>query len=668
MRGAFFMRKTKRKSEYYVGDRSVKYDAESQLEQFQTEFENDKNHYDRTRFDHFERVYRGSGITKANRNAGGYASKQANVVRNITSELIESKVDVSVPTLKVDAAKPEMQDQAQMIQDKILSDMRQLHFNKEIDVNERNTYMHGIAVSVLNWNANLGAHEYIGEKELITYHPKQVIPQHNVYDIDKMTHIHLVSNMTKNQIKLEYGVDVKSGDYDAAFNSIDTIDGPGGADDGDVLTVVTRYYKDADGDIGKAVWCGSEVLSDLPKYYYPRVMHCKQCGYDNAQGVKKCKECGSTRLTHKVLTTMVVDEDLELEPLSKPQTRKEVRPGSDGQAAGIEEVTRNVIFQRTVKKGTEVPLPVPKMFPIAVRINVPYNFRFPGRSDVELINDLQESHKKVLHRTERKLLDSGGVVLLPKGLKKQITNDVYSVVEGKIAEINNARVLDTQTNIHSDLMYVRELYDQARQTIGITPSFQGQGDPSALSGRAKQIQISQASNILQTPTRNKYRYYQRIFQLMFYFDLCFSQEERPYVVKDATGKTAHREYNRLELLREDAAGQWYFCTDFLFEAERGSEIPTDKHFLYQEITRMAQSQMIDQTQFWQILSAIDFPTARQIYEKLVAAKVDPTEAVLGTLQGLLQQNGPDSIVQFLEAPLDKQVALIQQITQEGAKP
>ena len=45
-------------------------------------------------------------------------------------------------------------------------------------------------------------------------------------------------------------------------------------------------------------------------------------------------------------------------------------------------------------------------------------------------------------------------------------------------------VCDMQANIAQDMAYLAQIYEEARQVIGITDSFQGRQDRTATSGKA----------------------------------------------------------------------------------------------------------------------------------------------------------------------------------------
>jgi hypothetical protein len=645
------------KIEYLVDGEMYELGGDELFEQLRRDFYHDKGQYNNEDiFDMFERVYRGTSITQKNVNSkSNQPIKQTNVVRNLTSEFIEAKVDTSVPIPVVKSLRPGMDDQAKMIQEKIISDMASLPMDRMADYNERTTYINGMTPALVTWDMSLGLHDELGEKKILDYHPKQVIPQENVFKVQEMQRIHFMDSKTKDAIQREYNITLSSSgeqypDINIVERQKNETDATGSSKD--KVTQVTTFYRDKDGDIGKMSWAVNTILEDVPKYYYPRVAKCPKCENEYPQGTKKCK-CGSKKLRTNIQTTITIKEDLFLPPISYPQTTKEiVRNLETGEILSVIDVTKTIVKERTVPKGTKVPIPVPKIFPISIRRNVPYNFSFRGRSDVELIQPLQESYKKIASRMEEKLLSSNFLVYVPDKLNIDISNDVVTVVKGSPQLFSQIKTFNIQAPIQSDLVALQQLYQEAQTTIGITPSFQGKYDSSAKSGKAKEIQVMQTQNVMGAPIKNKLIFYSDLFKIMFWFDLNFTQEERPYFTIDSKGDTIYKSFNKFNLLLQDKAGEWYFNTDFIFSASRTEEIPTDKQYIYQQILGFYQSGALTVEQLWQLLAGVGFPIAEKILEQ--ANQQDKRVQLLELLKTL----PPEILLEFLSAPTDE---LIQEL-------
>jgi hypothetical protein len=597
---------------YSIQGREEKLNSENRLEYWKVKFSEAYAQFDPDEFDDFENVYRGTHETTKNVNStSNQAVKKTNNVPNITFEIIETQVNNQTPNASIVSMKPGFSTQAKMIQEKINSDLTQMATKKMSDINERNTYIHGMDPVSMNWNRTLGTHEYVGEKEFVHYHPKQFIGQPGVYEVEEMDYYFLAGSTTKQSILREYGIDVteESEEY-PDLRRIEDEKGDSVATN-EIVTEIVCYYKDDDGDRGKFVWAGSKPLEDLPKYFYPRVMQCKDCGYESPQGTKECPECGSKKLIKKIETYETVQEDIILSPI-RYKTKQYVLTDA-GQAVPLE---KEVVIERQLKAGDKIRIPAPKFYPISIRINTPVNFQLRGRSDVETIRDQQETIKKTWSRVEEKIDLAPAIITIPEGLKKQVTNTVYDVYRGKPQDLQGVEIKDLQANISQDVNFALNNIDLAKNIAGITPSYQGQYDSSAKSGRAKEVQVQQTAGRLQSKVENRFDFWAKLFKIMFYFDILFTSEERPYAAKDIYGDLQYKNYNKYELLMRDAAGNWYYNTDFIFKADMGGDIPNNKAFLYDHMTMAAQSGMVTPPQYWEVLAKLGFPEADNILEQM----------------------------------------------------
>lgn len=629
-------------------------------------FETAAANYDVEVFDTFEALYRGTHETTREVNSQEQgATAKSNLVRNISYELVESQINTDVPMPVVKPRKPGFENQAKMVQEKIISDFNVLKIDKIIDKSERDTYAHGFSILLLTWDIESGTHEFMGEKDFVLKHPKQFIPQVGIYDVQDMDYFFLLSNMTRETVKRVYGVDVDSlsSEYkkynelgDMATTSIDTaLETEKDADDSESIAVVTCYYKDDDGDVCKFVWAGDEVIEDYPKYYYPRVEACQACGYENPAGTEECLECGSPDLKEEIITEEVFYEDVELEPIAYKKPVKRI----DGDMV-ISDFEDKVAV-RLVPEGTRIPLPVSKKYPLIIRYNIPLNFSIRGRSDIETIRDQQESIKKVYARMERKVLMAPVIIGMHRDLQKEPDNEIYEVYKGTPDELSSIFKYDLSASIREDLEFSEKLYQDAKSVLGITDSFQGKYDPSAKSGVAKEKQITQAAGRLQSKIKNKFTFFEDLFEMMFLFDLMFTKEERYYYTQDRDGKDEYRFFNKHDLLVQDNAGEWYYNTDFFFGSEVGEQESTEKKETFEILLTLANSKLIEPVQMWQILAFIGFPVANKILEQLQNNE-DPSQYMAMVLE-VLSNMSPEERDAFLQQPIEEQLMLLQEALQ-----
>lgn len=628
--------------------------------------------FDKEMFDQFELAYRGTHQTTANVNSTSEKTpKKTNVVRNIIFELIESQINTDVPEPQVISRKPGFQDQAEMIEQKIKSDLYYLNSDKMSDTLERNTYTNGVGLVMLHWDLTKGNHEELGEKCFVNKHPKQLIPQPGVYEFEEMDYFFFAGVATKEYLYKKYGIDVSDQSLTyPEMNEIESeldevVDTPGMSttNTDELADEIICFFKDDDGEVGKIVWVGDTIVDFQPLYFYPRFQKCEACGEMSPQDADVCENCGSTRLKVEISTYEIIDRDIELAPISYRATEKKIEMDKMLNEPRVRKLDKENIEERIVPAGTPIRRFAPKEFPVIKRINIPLAFSFRGISDVEIIKSLQESLKKVLSRIEEKILMAPAIIAKPKSLNREISNTIYEVLEGKIADISSIIKYDLQADITQDISYAATLYEYAKSTIGVTDSFQGKYDPSARTGRAKEVQVQQSAGRLESKYKNKYLFYSRLFRMMYMFDLVFSQEPRSFYTQDTMGRITYKEFNKYDLLCKDAAGEWYYNTDFIFKARVSSEIPADDISIMNNSMEMVQAGLLGPEQFWMIMDDINHPLA----DKILAQTRTQSDQKVRTMLSALQNMQPQMIQGFFQQTVDDQMEMLEGIIEEQSK-
>lgn len=675
------------------------------LDMWKKRFRTAYNEYDLTQFDRREKLYLGSrAVFSSDRQTN--AAKKARNVHNVGFEIIESQVDTQIPQPSVRSKRRGFGFLAKMIEDSIKNDLPELNLRTITDENERNTPVHGLSLVQVNWNPDYKHHLYRGEIELQNLHPKQLIPQPNVWDLQKMDYFFILSSVTRDYIKRRYGVDLDADDGEE-YPEINTIDdeqfdnsSTNDSENGNVTEIVC-WYRDEDGDIGKFVWCNDTVLEDLPKFFYRRKEVCAECGANRLlEGIEQevCSKCGSKKWQVKILEYESIEQDMVLEPIVYTKKRKQIVVGEDGQPQ-VKEQEEQVVEQRIIPAGTQIPYFVPSRYPIAVRINVPQNFKFGGQSDIDVIQDQLDSIKKAVSRAEEKIFKSGALVLVDDTMRLDITNELYQVVRCKTQHlVNGIRVEELTADIQKELEFAQRQYQAAKDTIGITESFQGKYDPSAKSGRAKEIQVQQTAGRLASKLANKYNFYKELYEIIFEFKLAFYDELRPFVRQNSKGEDDWGDFNKYEFLIQDSTGEWYYNTDFIFSADAGQGIPNDKMWLFDVVVQLYQMQALNIVQFWTILEELHFPHAGMIVAQLkeeleqqeqmmeqqmlaeqaepaaqAAEGRDPLALIISQLPpdrreealAVLEKMAPEDIQRFYQLPPEEMAAALAEALGEG---
>lgn len=610
------------------------------LIKWQKRLESAKSGQDLAIMDKREYLYLGDRTVDKNVNATTKPSKASNNIYNIIFEFIETGANKQIPMPSVKSKREGFEAQAQMIEDSIGNDMKESDIDVIDDQNERITPVQGISVIEVAWNPNFKHHLYRGEIELYGRHPKQLVTQPKVFSLQKMDYFFILSNVTKDFVKRrykknlageeeQYPENTRLFDTDQAASGAVTQRGAGETEE-EPLTEIVCWYKDEDGDIGRYVWINDTELEDLPKFFYRRLDHCTNCGEvraddENSMPVQACTRCGNTKFEKKITETEKLDRDIQL---------------SDGSTAQV---------------GEEVPYFIPTRYPVSVRINVPKNFSFGGQSDVDVIRDQQDSIKRVVHKMEEKLVKGGTIITAQDDHATfKISDEIYQIIKGTPQQLSMLKTLDLTADITRDIQFVQEQYRVAQSMLGITNSFQGKEDPTAQSGKAKQIQVQQASGRLQSKLFNKYVHYKEIFEIIFEFKLALYDELRPYLTTDQNGNAAYGEFDKYKFLQRDKAGKLYYNTDFIFGTDGSFGLPKDPMFMYEQTMALFQAQAIDITQLWTILESLKFPQASKIKAQL-EQKMDQ--------QGQMQQTGEQ--LQQLQQQNAELTAQLQQAMQEA---
>ena len=544
-------------------------------------------------------VYEGTRNVNGNPNTNVSAKEVAITVRNIAYELIESQVDSSIPMPKVTAIHEGDEELARSIERALVNKVKLLKLSILNDQMERIVPVQGGDFFLVEWDNSLGFHSNYGDVNVKEMNPRQVIPQPGVSNIEEMDYIFVQVAMTKKAVKKKYGVDVE--DANEEYKEIRGAEGKTSLDT-DVVTVNTVYYKN-DGKIGRFVWCDDYTLEDLDDYQARVTRKCKQCGAAVEDGVKECPYCGSKSFeTSK-------DETFEYKiPIMRD--------------AGFDEMGNPVQIQAF----EVIPMEYykPGVFPLIVRKNVSKLNSLLGFSDVKVIEDQQDLIKKVGSKATEKTLKGGSIVTLPRSVKIETTDK-----ELKIARLDDAQqkslidVLNMQVNIQQDMTMINKAYEDARSTLGITDAFQGKYDPSAVSGTAKQYSINQAAGRLESKRVMKNDAYAKLYEYMFKFWLAYADDPLPITGIGVQGEQNFDILDKTQFIKQDAAGDYYWNDEFMFETDPTSTMMANREAMWQQIDMKLQSgafgpvgDINTSRLYWSLMEKHHYPNAGDILSQI----------------------------------------------------
>lgn len=563
--------------------------------------------------------YDGTRISQNDPNGGRKATRKSSNVRNIVYELIESQVDSTVPMPRVEAIHEEDKDLARNIEAVLRHEISLQSLQELNDLQERTVPIEGGSLWLVEWDPAAGTHCNLGDVKVTELHPKQVIPQPGVYELERMDYVFVQLAQTKEYIKERYGVDVS-----LAGEEQPEIRGDVGSCE-DIVTQNIVYYK-KDGKIGMFSWVDDEVLVDMDDYQARRLEYCKDCGAVKTGPV--C-ECGSRRFEERAVTEQPVPEGLDIPRYTEPV---EVTVTDVNGEAVLDESGAPIV--QMVSEETKIPCYNPGMYPIILRRNVRKADSFLGGSDVAVVMDQQDAIKKMGSKIDEKILKGGSFITLPDGVNIETTDREFKVVRVKNAnEKALIGVINVQPDVSKEMNALELNYQWAKSTLGITDAYQGKYDSSATSGTAKQFSANQAAGRLQSKREQKNIAFSRLYRAIFHYLLAYSDQPIPFSVKNPDGSTMYSHFNRWDFLKQDEAGEWYWNDEFIFTVDSSANTMTSRANLWEMLDLKYQAGAFGplndpQTplRLWTMLEAAEFPYAAQV-RALMAQYVEEQNAV-----------------------------------------
>ena len=605
---------------------------------------------DKNRMKTYQGYYDGYRSVAQDPNSSYSPSKKASNVRNIVYELIESQVDSSIPMPKVRAIHPEDEELAKKLEHYLENKIKTAKLPLLNDMMERNVPVQGGDFFHVQWDANAGLHSQIGDIKVSEIHPKKLIPQPGMVEIEEMDYFFVQELYTKKKVKAIYGVSVEDcgNDYtDLAGEQSSTA-----SINSDIVTVNTAYYHNEHGGVGIFVWCDTEILLDLDDYEARYLDHCAKCGAVMQNGV--CPECGSKKVKKMPEEYEEMAEGMEVKtsyPMADGTFSRNIDPFTEEEAPQMDENGQPVMDEmgqpvmeiRKVKR--KIPYYKPNIYPVVLRKNITQNDRLLGGSDVAVIIDQQDTVKKLGSKINEKLLKGGSFVTLPAGIDVEKTDK-----ELKILRVRNAAdkslidVINVQPNVQNDLSYEETNYNWAKSALGITDSFQGKFSSSEVSGTARQYAINQAAGRLESKRTLKNEAFAKLYEYMFKFWLAYSDQSSAIISTDSNGTANYDEIDRHEFLKIDSAGEFYWDDEFLFETDPTSTLMQNREALWNQTDLKLQSgafgpvgDLETARAYWTIQKANGYPNAAIILNIIEQRIKEQQEMAMQAQQAMPQE-------------------------------
>ena len=527
------------------------------------------------KMDHREDMYRGRYRFRAfTARDDPHDGREVRYVYNALAECIEAQVSADIPMPKVTARRPQDERLAAVIENMLRNELDRLPMECVNDLAERVVPIQGGGLFLVEWDDTCRTHGCAGENAVTFLHPKWCIPQDGVYSsVQDMDYVILKLPQTKESIRARYGVSVE----DEGESEPDIKDAAGGAPAQDMVTQYVAYYRNGRGGVGKYSWCGDTELEDLPDCQARRLCRCGKCGaaapVDGEEltggdgrpaewhAGDPCPACGADDWR---------TGEVGYEELSGPAYR------SDG----------------SVVPGTEtgpvrVPYYRPGLFPLVLQRNVSVFGQFLGESDADKLEPMQDGINRLEQKIFDRMLKAGTRITMPDAASLRTDpNDQEVWRVGNAGDLALIRSFDFRGDVEQEMEQIGEIYQHMRQTVGVTDSYQGRTDRTAVSGTAKQFAAAQAAGRMESKRVMKRRAYAELFELMFRFRLAYADEPRPVVYQDGQGRTVYDTFSRWDFLERDADGSLWWNDLFLFSCDAAEPLAANRERLWQETTAL----------------------------------------------------------------------------------
>ena len=560
-------------------------------------------------------------------------------VRNLIFENIESQVSSAIPMPKVTARRKKDEPLAELIEHFLRNELDRLPFEQMNDMAERTVPLQGGCAWLVEWDNSKQGHSTVGEVGVRLLHPKQLVPQPGIYTgMEDMDWFILKMPSTREAVRRRYGVDLE----DERETEPD-VRGQDGADHGeDAVTLYIGYAVGDSGGIDRFSWVGDTVVEDLEDYQARRQPVCRKCGRVRPlPGQTVAREETESQYGFTVLNPLTGD-GTPIQHLPAEPERRETYANGPCPWCGAEDWTdRRTDYEeillpletrhgvqvpglhpeledgRVVMQPTRLPFYQPRRFPIILQRSVSVFGQLLGSSDADVTADQQRTANRMEKKIIDRLVKAGTRITVPPDTRLRIDpRDSERWILENPADKGLIGVYEFTGDITGAMAYLSQVYEESRQLLGITDSFQGRRDATATSGKAKEFAAAQSAGRLESKRVMKQAAYAAMFEAMFQFWLAYSDEPRPVSWRNSKGETEYGEFDRYDFLEQDPDGSYWWNDLFLFSCDSTETLASNREALWQETRLNLQTGAFGDPQsletlilFWTKMMELHYPGA-----------------------------------------------------------
>jgi predicted nucleic acid-binding Zn-ribbon protein len=536
----------------------------------------------------WRKAYRGK-LNALNKNTGEESGRKSKQLRKVIYELIESKVDNSIPFPKMNPRKKSDLNLVDVTENYLKFEIDRMLSEQENDRSERATYIDGTTWYKVSWDSLDSGPERSGDLRVDVMLADQVVPEPMCKDYRSMNYIFERSQISVARIYDLYGRLIRPTD-DAT------------------VEVITYYYKNENGIVGRFMYTSGshQVITWDEDWQIRKLRTCTTCDIV-VPVADHCPNCGREKFKYKNATKEILDEDLE--QLYNPYEIGET-----------DDPTQNAASRVFLEAGSEIPFYQIRQLPFVPRPSVSSLDSIYGLSEADLSLDMQDSINKILTKVEDKIMKSGAVVTKPERMKLNDRDETFKILSVKSAE-EAAQVQTKQVvaDVSQDVAGAQLFYESARASSGVTESYQGKHDSTATSGKAKEISAMQSAGRIESLRIMKSAAFAGVYELMFKYLLAFSDETRHFVRILPDGQKEEMLWNKYMFLRKDKYGRLYYADDFAFSTDPAATLSNNRVQMWQETLQQFTMGTFGNPQdtrtletYWNIMDTMQYPLAKLV--------------------------------------------------------
>jgi len=522
---------------------------------------------------------------------GDITQVKMKALRKLAFELVEQKINARIPAPKMTPRYHGDLVPVKATEALIRQEMDRMLSEETQDESERSCLIDSTTWLKVSWDPFDNTHERSGMPIVENCPIDTVFPQPGVTNYKKLEYIFETRSMTLATIKDLFDREVAA-------------DG-----DSDIVEIIETYYLNADRHVGRFVYVKDTltVLANDLEWGMRRRRECDGC-HAVVTTDATCPVCGGTNFSYVGVKTQILDNDLEF--VTNPY-----RSGTSSDRSQDNMITST---DRVIISGTEIPFYLIRQLPFIPKRTIKVPGDIYGISEVKLQLESQDSINKFLNKAERKSAMSKAYVTKMKDTNIDDEDEEITYVEVESAQEGQAiQVKQVIADISEEITMAQMLYDSAKSTTGVTDTDQGKNDPSARSGKAKQIQMMASQSRQQSPLIQRNIAYAGVYELIFKYLLAFCDEERSFINLLPDGTTKEEVWSKYMFLEQDKNGKFYYRDDFAWSVDQATEITQDRASMWQMIDNDflngTMGTTIDPTRallmYWNMKKQYGYPTA-----------------------------------------------------------